>query len=88
MDTSSEKANNDIATQPMAQEKQVPHTAAPAEQAPDEQMGWEVASRRQRGREAVEAASPNSQPARKDIACDARTHLPQSSRSARPGRLT
>ena len=67
MDTSSEKTNNDIATQPTAQEKQVPHIAAPAEQAPDEQMGWEVASRRQRGREAVEAASPNSQPARKDM---------------------
>ena len=67
MDTSSEKANNDIATQPTAQEKQVPHIAAPAEQAPDEQMGWEVASRRQRGREAIEAASPNSQPARKDM---------------------
>ena len=67
MDTSSEKTNKDSAAQPTAQEKQVPHTAAPAEQAPDEQMGWEVTSRRQRGRDAVEAASPKSQPARKDM---------------------
>ena len=68
MDTSSEKINNDGAAQPAAQEKQVPHTAAPAEQTPDEPMGWEeVATRRQRGRDAVEAASPKSQPARKDM---------------------
>ena len=68
MDTSSEKTNNDGAAQPAAQEKQVPHTAAPAEQTPDEPMGWEeVATRRQRGRDAVEAASPKSQPARKDM---------------------
>ena len=67
MDTSSEKTNNDGAAQPAAQEKQVPLTAAPAEQAQDDSMGWEVAARRQRGRDAVEAASPKSQPARKDM---------------------
>ena len=38
MDTSSEKTNNNGAAQPAAQEKQVPHTAAAAEQTPDDPM--------------------------------------------------
>ena len=67
MDTSSEKTNNDSAAQPTTQEQQVPHTAAPAEEAQDVQMSWETAARRQRGRDAIEGTPPRNQPARKDM---------------------
>ena len=67
MDTSSKKTNNDSAAQPTTSQQQVLHKAAPAGTEQADLMGWEMASRRQRGRDVIEGSPPGNQPARKDM---------------------